>query len=75
MFENRMVAETPIILSREELIALNQVQAVKITTLIPTPAIGIDDTIGHNFAGHDGHQRLTRSIRNDLCINPSTTLK
>ena len=33
-----MVAETPIILSREELIALNQAQAVKITTLIPNPS-------------------------------------
>ena len=38
MFENRMVAETPIILSREELIALKQAQAVKITTLIPNPS-------------------------------------
>ena len=46
-----------------------------VENIIPTPAIGIDDAIGHNFAGHDGHQRLTRSIRNDLCINPSTTLK
>ena len=46
-----------------------------VENIIPTPAIGIDDAIGHNFAGHDGHQSLTRSIRNDLCINPSTTLK
>ena len=43
--------------------------------IIATSVIRIDDAIGYNFAGHDRHQRLTRRIRNDLCIDSSATLK
>ena len=46
-----------------------------IENIIAAPAVRIDDAIGYNFAGHDGHQRLTRRIGNDLSIDSSATLK
>ena len=40
--------------------------------IVTTPAVGIDDTIGHNFAFDDGDQRGPGRVWNDLCINLST---
>ncbi len=46
-----------------------------IQDIVPCPAVAIDDAIGFDFVFHDGHERLTFGIRNDLCVNPAATFE
>ena len=46
-----------------------------IQRIVALPAVGINDAVGNDFPLDDRHQGLGADIRNDLRVNPSTTLQ
>jgi len=46
-----------------------------IQRIVALPAVGINDAVGNDFPLDDRHQGLGAGIRNDLRVDPSTTLQ
>ena len=46
-----------------------------IQRIVALPAVGINDAAGNDFPLDDRHQGLGAGIRNDLRVDPSTTLQ